>query len=192
MMAAFHLGDPIPEGSGVVDLKGHVVEWSPLLTLLVTPVLFLLWYGDCGCGSVVEEVSRYHKVTGSIPLVCVLKCPWARYKKESANCPKCKLYTYLWCNWKWFQCVLVPLLEFDAYFHDYWNNIKNLRCFVRDNADLSFPRPVWIELRLIRLEWRLFWFLTGDTKENSKQFAPAVTERCKYAKLPGAAKERPP
>ena len=49
--------------------------------------LFLSQYPDncntslCvgGCGSGVEAVSCYQKVAGLIPLVCMLKCPWARY-----------------------------------------------------------------------------------------------------------------
>ena len=32
-----------------------------------------------GCGSGVEPPSCYWKVAGSVPLVCMLKCPWARY-----------------------------------------------------------------------------------------------------------------
>ena len=32
-----------------------------------------------GCGSVVGPASCYQKVAGSAPLVCVSKCPWARY-----------------------------------------------------------------------------------------------------------------
>ena len=31
------------------------------------------------CGSGVEPVPCYQKVAGSIPLVCMSKCPWPRY-----------------------------------------------------------------------------------------------------------------
>ena len=32
-----------------------------------------------GCVSGVEPAACYHKVAGSIPLVCMSKCPWERY-----------------------------------------------------------------------------------------------------------------
>ena len=35
----------------------------------------------------VEPASCYQKVAGSIPLVCILKCPWARY--WTPNCSWC-------------------------------------------------------------------------------------------------------
>ena len=31
------------------------------------------------CGSGVETASCYRKVAGLIPVVCMSKCPWARY-----------------------------------------------------------------------------------------------------------------
>ena len=50
---------------------------------------FLFWGGGgglglnfCFCPAVaqgVEPASCYWKVTGSIPLVCMSKCPWAKY-----------------------------------------------------------------------------------------------------------------
>ena len=35
--------------------------------------------GKGGCGSGVEPASCDREVAGSIPLVCVSRCPWAKY-----------------------------------------------------------------------------------------------------------------
>ena len=46
--------------------------------------------GDCGSG--VEPASW--KVTGSIPLICMLKCPWASY--WTTNCSWCAVQHLAW------------------------------------------------------------------------------------------------
>ena len=46
---------------------------------------------DGRCGSGVEPVSCYWKVAGLISLVCMSKCPWARY--WTPNCPWCAVGT---------------------------------------------------------------------------------------------------
>ena len=50
----------------------------------ISPEMFS---SEGGCGSGVEPASCYQKVTGSTPLVCMLKCPWARY--WTPNCSWC-------------------------------------------------------------------------------------------------------
>ena len=40
---------------------------------------FKLLAWELWTGTVVEPVAYYQKVTGSISLVCMPKCPWARY-----------------------------------------------------------------------------------------------------------------
>ena len=46
-----------------------------------------------GCGSGVEPVSCYQKVAGLIPLICMLKCPWARH--QTPNCSWCHHHQYM-------------------------------------------------------------------------------------------------
>ena len=43
----------------------------------------------------VEPVSWYQKVAGSVPLVCMLKCPWARYQM-----PNCSWYAGRHLAWQ--------------------------------------------------------------------------------------------
>ena len=56
------------------------------------------WYrgtlhaGSCGSG--VELVSCYQKVAGSVPLVCMSKCPGARYWTQ--NCSRCAGWHLAW------------------------------------------------------------------------------------------------
>ena len=41
---------------------------------------------ETGCGSEIEPASSYRKVAGPIPLICMSKCPWARYWSHHHQC----------------------------------------------------------------------------------------------------------
>ena len=62
-----------------------MLKLRPMRAFLYHVQISTCYVGVCGSG--VEPASCYRKFTCSIPLVCILKCPWARY--WTPNCSWC-------------------------------------------------------------------------------------------------------
>ena len=68
------------------DEQSHGGVWGLLSTYSVPSIIYVFKWKNIHkrsnlekcCGSGAEPASCYRKVVGSAPLVCMLKCPWAR------------------------------------------------------------------------------------------------------------------
>ena len=67
--------------------SGRTTQLQILNSLCVCLLIETISYYWAVCCSEVEPASCYRKVTGLFPLVCMLKCPWARY--WTRNCSWC-------------------------------------------------------------------------------------------------------
>ena len=83
------------------------------------------------CGSGLEPASCYQKVAGLISLVCMSKCPWARY--WTPNCSWCAGRHFLSRNiWRVFRLTSFNLLlrflissSYLSSFIEYWENMRD-------------------------------------------------------------------
>ena len=58
---------------------GKIPTGLAIATLACSKRIYTQDKDQGGCVSGVEPASRYRRVAGLIPLVCMWKCPWARY-----------------------------------------------------------------------------------------------------------------
>ena len=144
----------------------------------------------------VKPASCYWKVTGLIPLVCMSKCPWARYwikiyvfmnyckslwTKASAKCCKCKFNLLCFCmgsQWGITMCSFswwLLLVVFGCLLYNNGGGICWVMCWTFVRARLLGPgRSKTGHLHCIGDVWKR----SGGTVHYRRQRASAFSEAC--------------